>query len=308
VSNLVIIHGEEEFLVERAAHEEAALHIPDEIIEYELPNQLNDYLEDSQIVPIIAGRRVYIVKSDKVPDLPIYKDDLLVIIGGKKPIVDPRAKRVLSFPKLKTYDDNNEVLRWILKEGENRNIDLNRVAVGLFLNNGSCLRKLASEIEKLVVLTPSGCQVTPDVARSIMCFSAELTPKSVVDAICEGHAIKALTFYDRLQERHDETGWILAYLQRHVSQQIRSDSLLESGVSPNRAAEIIGMHPYVYLKTFNQRRNLWSVKTLKKSFGSLCDLDILHKQGVDIRCELEIEIITLSETAGKNDNSNVKQQ
>jgi DNA polymerase III delta subunit len=308
VSNLVIVTGEEEFLVERAAREEAALHVPDEIIEYELPDQLEQYLEDSQIVPIISGRRAYIVKSDKVPDLPIYKDDILIVIGGKKPIVDPRAKRVLSFPKLKTYDDNNEVLRWILKEGENRNVDLERVAVGLFLNSGNCLRKLASEIEKLVVLTPSGYQVTLDVARSVMCFSAELTPKSVIDAICEGHTVKALTFYDRLQEQHDETGWILAYLQRHVAQQMRSDLLLTSGVSPNRAAEVIGIHPYVYLKTFNQRRDLWPVEMLKKSLGSLCDLDTLHKQGVDVRCGLEIEIITLSETAGKNDNSNVKQQ
>ena len=307
MSILILITGEEEFLIERAAREEAALHVPDEIIEYELPEKLEQYLEDSQIVPIIAGRRAYIVKSDKVPDLPIHQDDILIVVGGKKPIVDPRAKRVLSFPKLKTYYNNNEVLRWILKEGENRNVDLERVAVGLFLNNGSCLRKLASEIEKLVVLTPSGCQVTPDIARSIMCFSAELTPKSVIDAICEGHTVKALTFYDRLQERHDETGWILAYMQRHVSQQMRSDLLLESGTSSNRAAEIIGIHPYVFLKTFDQRRNLWPVKMLKKSLGSLCDLDILHKQGTDVRCGLEIEIITLSETAGKNDNSNVKQ-
>lgn len=307
MSNLVIIYGEEEFLVERAAHEEASLHIPDEIIEYKLPDQLAEYSEDSQIVPIVAGRRAYIVKSDKVPDLPIYDNDILIVVGGKKPISDPRAKRILSFPKLKTYDNNNEVLSWILKEGENRNIDLSRVVVGLFLNNGNCLRKLASEIEKLAVMTPSGCQVTPDIARSVMCFSAELTPKSVIDAICEGHTVKALTFYDRLQERHDETGWILAYLQRHVSQQMRSDLLLESGISSDRAADIIGVHPYVYLKTFNQRRGLWPLAVLKKSFGSLCDLDVLHKQGVDIRCELEIEVMTLSETVSKEEN-NAKQQ
>lgn len=297
MSNLIIVYGEEEFLVERTAREEAALHIPDEIIEYVLPQQLDDYLSESQVPSIKMGRYAYIVKSDVVPLLPISENDILIVIGGKKPLSDKRAKRVINYSKLKSYNDNNEVLRWILKEGENHNIDLNRVAVGLFLNNGVCLRKLASEIEKLVVLTPSGCQVTPDVARSVMCFSAELTPKSVIDAICEGHTVKALTFYERLQERHDETGWILAYMQRHVLQQMQSDLLLKSGVSPNRAAEIIGINPYVYTKTFGLRRNLWSVEVLRKSLGSLCDLDVSHKKGVDVRCELEIEIIVLSEEA-----------
>ena len=74
-------------------------------------------------------------------------------------------------------------------------------------------------------------------------------------------------------------------------------NLLKSGVSPNRAAEIIGINPYVYTKTFGLRRNLWSVEVLRKSLGSLCDLDVSHKKGVDVRCELEIEIIVLSEEA-----------
>jgi DNA polymerase III delta subunit len=140
-----------------------------------------------------------------------------------------------------------------------------------------------------------------------MCFSAELTPKSVIDAICEGHTVKALTFYERLQERHDETGWILAYMQRHVAQQMRSDFLLESGASSNRAAEIIGVHPYVYMKTFCQRQNLWPMKTLKKSLRSLCDLDVLHKKGVDVCCGLEVEIITLSESVKGKEEANAKQ-
>lgn len=300
MSNLVITYGEEEFLIERTAREEAALHIPDEILEYDLPDQLDEYLMESQAPLVMGSKRAYIVKSDTVPLLPESKDDVLIVIGGKKPISDNRAKRIVAHPKLKAYDNNNEVLRWILKEGENHNIDLSRVAVGLFVNSGSCLRKLASEIEKLAVLTPSGCQVTPDVARSVMCFSTELTPKSIIDAICEGHTVKALTFYERLQERHDETGWILAYMQRHVLQQIQSDLLFKSGVSSNRAAEILGVNPYVYTKTFDLRHDLWSFVVLKKSLGSLCDLDISHKKGVDVRCGLEIEIIVLSEEAHVN--------
>jgi DNA polymerase III delta subunit len=295
VSKLIVIYGEENFLVERAAREEAALCIPDEIIEYHLPDDLDRYLDDSSIPVIGGGRRVFILwGADAIPILPESDDDTLVVVGGKKPIAHPSAVRTLRFDKLKAYDDNNEVLRWILKEGERYKIDLSRVVGALFVNCGNGLRKLASEIEKLAVLTPPGSQATPDDARSVLVFSAELTPKRIIDSVCEGHTVKALAFYDRLQEQGDETGWILTYMQRHVLQALQADMLREAGVSNDRAAEIVGVHPYIFRKAF---RSVWSRTTMTQSFNTLCDLEILHKRGVDVRCGLELEIVNLSEEA-----------
>jgi DNA polymerase III delta subunit len=302
VAKLVLIYGEEEFLMERAARDEARLCVPDEILEFRLPDELDDYLAESQSPLIVGGRRAFILwEADSIPALPESKDDVLIVVGGKKPLSHPQG-RSIQFNKLKTYDNNNEVVNWILKEGERRGIELNRVANALFVNCGNVLRKLASEIEKLAVLTPPGTQVTPDVARSVLCFSTELSPKQIIESICEGNTVKALAYYEKLQERNDETGWIIAYMQRHVSQQLRSDALLESEVSTDRAAGILSVHPYVFSKTFGARRDLWSRQSLIRSFCTLCDLDVLHKKGVDVRCRLESEIVILSEEAqgGRN--------
>jgi hypothetical protein len=46
---------------------------------------------------------------------------------------------------------------------------------------------------------------------------------------------------------------------------------------------------------------LWPVSFLRESFAILCDLDLLHKRGVDVsHWGLESEIIRLSEEAKHN--------
>ena len=285
--------------MERAARDEARMSLASEVIEFHFPKDEERYTYETQTSLLNPAARAFIVWGAKeIPHLPSNENDTLVFVCGKKPIPDVRAKRTVSFPKLKTYDDNNEVLRWILKEGERLNIDLSRIASALFVNSGNCLRKLASEIEKLAAVTPPGSVVTPEVARFLICFSAELTPKEIIDAICDGHTAKALAYHDRLQERNEETGWILAYMQRHVLQQLKLESLHERKVSADTAAERIGIHPYIYRKVLVPRLGLWTKKSLAMSLGTLCDLDVAHKKGDDSsKFGLQLEIIRLSEEA-----------
>lgn len=295
---LILIDGEEEFLKEQAALEEAQSRLVP-VSTYHLPDGLSSYLDDSQMD--VPGARSFIVYGAKdVPALPAGKDDLLVVVAeGKKKLEHPSAKRVLSFQKLKSFDDNNEVVKWIVREGEKLNIDLSRVAGALFVNCGEGLRKLSSEIRKLTVLTPPGGTVTPEVARSILCFSADLRPSSIVTAVCEGNPVKALALYDKLQEIGDETGWILAYMQRHVVQQLRMLALESSDLPADRRAAIVGIHPFLYRKASTKEKlGLWSQKSLLASLRTLCDLELAHKRGdVSARVGLESEIVRLSEEA-----------
>jgi len=298
VSTLVLISGEEELLVERAAHEEASSILAEDVLEYHFPSGLDSYLEESRMSLLSGGKRVFVVWGAKeVPPLPESPDDVLVVIT-KKALSDKRSTRSLNFPKLKAYADNNEVIGWILKEGNRLNIDLSRIAAALFVNGGTYLRKLASEIEKLSWAVPSGTVVTPEVARPLMCFSAELTPKEIIDSICDGSTARALAFYDKLQERNDETGWVIAYMQRHVLLQLRFEKLIGSKASHNGAAAVLGIHPFIFKKMFSTRRGLWTQQSLLSSLDTLCDLDIMHKRGDEsARFSLELEIIRLSEEA-----------
>ncbi|KKK91970.1 hypothetical protein LCGC14_2707600, partial [marine sediment metagenome] len=237
------------------------------------------YLDESDMRPLFGGRRVFIVKGAKeIPPLPSGDDVLIIVSASKKKLKSSNANRIHNFPKLKTYDDNNEVISWILKEGARLNIDLSRVAGALFVNCGRSLRKISSEIGKLAILSPTGA-VAPQDARSIMCFSADLTPKSVVDSVCEGRPAMALAFLDKLQEGGDETGWIIAFLQRHVLRQFQMESLNEAGVPQTEAASRLGVHPFVYRKMSESRLGLWSRSSLFSSVEKLRELDVAHKRG-----------------------------
>ena len=299
MTTLVLISGEEEFLMERAAREEAVHSLASEASEYRLPGQLEDFLFESQAFPLSGGRRAFILWGAKeVPPIPSVGDDLVIVVSGKKPLQDKRAARSLKFPKLKAYPDNNEVVRWVLKEGERLNIDLSRVAGALFVNSGSCLRKLSTEIEKFSAAVPQGTVVSPEDARPLMCFSADISPKDIIESICGGQTVRALAFYDRLQERGDETGWIIAYMQRHVLQQLRFELLHEHRVSDEDAAASLGVPLFVFRKMQLSRRGLWSGGSLRASLDTLCDLDVAHKRGETfVRFGLESEVVRLSEEA-----------
>jgi len=297
MSILILVSGEEEFLIERAVQDEAHLSLCDEILHFHAPGGIDEYLQESSSTIFGSGKRVYILwNATEVPLLPENDQDILICVSGKKILTHASAKRSLRFPKLKSYSENNEVIKWIMAEGENHNIDLTRVAGALFMNCGSALRKLANEIDKLSLITSKGNVVSPESVRSILCFSAELSPREIIDALCDGHTAKALAILDKLQEQNDETGWIIAYMQRHVLQQLRFELLSEQKVSDDRAALILGVHPFVLKKMYQTRKSLWAKKSLQQSIDTLCELDVSHKRGSHwARFGLEIEIVRLCE-------------
>ena len=299
MSVLILISGEEELLIERAAQDEAHLSLADEVLHFQAPDEIDNYIQESAASLLGGGKRAFIVcGASEVPPLPENAYDTLIVVSGKKALTHPDAKRALKFSKLKSYPENNEVVGWILKEGELHNIDLKRVASALFMNVGSSLRKLATEVDKLALCVPKGSVVTPEIVRSLLCFSAELSPKEIIDSICDGHTAKALAFLDKLQERADETGWVVAYMQRHVLQQIRFELLAEQKISDDRAAITLGVHPFVLKRMYVTRKGLWTKNSLRQSIDTLCELDIAQKRGdLWARIGLELEIVRLSEEA-----------
>lgn len=293
---LIIINGEEDFLKERAAFDEARNLLSDLIIQFDYES-VSEYIEEINYTT--DKPRTFIVwNATEVPDVPCGADSL-ILVSKSKPLQSDLAKRIHDFPKLKTYDSNNQVIKWILDEGRSLNIDLSLVAHVLFVSHGKSLRKISSEIRKLAVLTSYGETVKPEIARSLICFSAELSPKEIVDAICKGNTVRSLAFYDKMQEITDESGWIISYLQRHALQFIKINELVLSGATDKTIAEKIGMHPFFYKNSLSPYAKLWSRESLIRSLDTLCELDIMHKCGKDdfVHLGLELEIVRLSEEA-----------
>lgn len=293
MSELIIINGEEEFLKEKAVDDEISGRLIQDVSRYD---DIDQYIDDISTPSLFGAVKAFVITNcKKIPPLP-YGSDVLIVVSGKKKLEDKRATIVYDFPTLKTYSNNNEVVKWIIKEGNKLNIDLSRVATALFINSGKSLRKLYSEMKKLAVVTPPGTAVTPEIAKSLLCFSAELTPKDVIESICEGNTIKALAYHDKLQKYADETGWILAYMQRHVMQFLKMELYLKNGAAKDDLAGIMDVHPYMFKQAYEPRLGLWTIDSLKSSLQTLCDLDIANKRGLESATfGLEAEIIRLSE-------------
>ena len=143
MADLIIINGEEEFLKERIAIDEAHNFLVDGIDWFDY-SDLDRYLDESQFVPLSGKGRVFIIKNvKKVPDLPCGESDILILISDHQ-LTDQRAKRIHTVKSLKTFDNNNEIIKWIIMEGKRFNIDLSRIAGALYINNGKRIRKLYS--------------------------------------------------------------------------------------------------------------------------------------------------------------------
>jgi DNA polymerase III delta subunit len=300
---IVLINGEEEFLKERAALQEVESGLFSAVSHFQ-EDDVEKLRDEAELDPISPGSRCFVLwGATKVPQVSLGVADCLICVAATgKPLKEPGARSV-NFPKLKSFDDNNEVLRWIMTEGDRVKLDLKRVATALFVNSGKSLRKLSSEIRKLSVTCKPGAIVSPEEAKSVMCFSADLTPKSVIDAICDGQPARALAFYDKLQEGGDETGWVLAYLQRHVWQQLVIGLCGKVQLPEKDVASIVGIHPFVLRKMMESRTGLWSEASLSRSLNTLCDLDAAHRRSdPSVRLVLELEIARLSEESSKNVN------
>lgn len=274
---IYLVCGDEEFLMDRKVDEIKNSHLLNGVIRYSYPEQWDLFLSEFQF-GMERSEYLYVLDSTvskfqhKIPDSELH---IVVIAKNKTSYQNP--DEIFEFPQLKTYSDKNEVVRWIVEEGQKFNIDLKPYANALFLNCGNCLRKLNSEIEKISQIEGSGSKVSPDVLRKVLSFSADLNPQPIVEAVYERQPRKAIAFLRKLQENKDETGWVLSYLIRSVYNSIVIE--MHGGSSSSSLASILGIHPYVFSKVWEKRRGNWKLSFLLDHHSRLLDLDAYHKRG-----------------------------
>lgn len=213
---------------------------------------------------------------EKIPVLP--QNSSIVIVSAGKNLKSEAAKLVLNFPKLKS----NDVVDWIIEEGTSRKIDLERVAGALFVNHGTCLRKIASEIEKLSIISElSSPVISPEEARSIMCVSAEISPSLIVDSISNGKSANVISILSKLQSNLSYT---ISYIFKHLISVFESE-IFNAPVN-SRVSHLM---------------KKWKKSSLQNSLKTLSDLDIALRRGdPSVSFRLEFELLKLSEEINGN--------
>ena len=291
-----LIEGDDEYLMGLSAKTLARSSLGAEIHEYYWDDLSRFFANQSSLSDDLSVHIIF--DAEGIPDCKTSNTIICVARESKSVNSSERADKKYFIAKPKVSGDKNEVVPWIIKEGHKRNNDLSRIAGALFVNTGLRLRKLMSEIDKISDLVSPGTVVSPEDVKPIIVFSAELTPKLIIDAVQEGRTAAALSYYDKLQEKADETGWIIAFLHRFVIQMNRIHIAKEAKKSDKQIAQILEVTDFVYTKFIEPYSGLWKPQSLQESVVRLARLDVQNKQGLaDVTPELQTEIIRLAEEA-----------
>jgi DNA polymerase-3 subunit delta len=201
-----------------------------------------------------------IVRSEKLPDV-------------WKKAAD--KGRLFEHKKLKTYDSNNEVVKWI--ETEARRID-RRLDIGistlLFQLVGGDLHKIANELRKLCLIVPRNEKITGEHVKLVIAPAPSSDPFQVADAAIEKDAKRAMNALSILYKTQgDEVNIpVVAALIRAVERAIIARRILDKGGSDEDVATQLGIHPFI-AKKFLPHVRKHPFGTLARHMGRLCRLD-----------------------------------
>jgi len=205
---------------------------------------------------------------------------------------------IREFKKLKTFDTNNEVVKWIQEEAKPLGLLIDyRTASVMFQAGGGDLYRLASELQKLRLIVPVGVPVTVDHLKLVMSPGSTAEPWTVAEAAFEKNSKKALNALSSMY-RHvaeDPAMPVLYSMMKQAEKLFVTRTMLDSGVAPDDIAARIGMHPYRFKLTLLQQVGKHSKRRLSSVMQNLCKLDVdLKRTSHSRRTLLELAILDLA--------------
>ncbi len=175
---------------------------------------------------------VAIVRSDKLPEVWAQ--------AGKK-------GRVIERPKLKTYDRNNEVVKWCGEEAKRVGIRLGKgVDEALFAFIGHNLGALAGEIGKLALLVGRGNEASVEHLKLVLAPSPSAEAWQVAEAVADKDFRRAMNLLSTLYKSEgDDANVPIAYaLMKQIEKLMTARYMLDAKMTEDEMASALGMHPF----------------------------------------------------------------
>ena len=188
--------------------------------------------------------------------------------------VGPKG-RVNEYKKLKTWDDNNQVVSWI--ESEVKRVD-RRLDPGvsdlLFRHTGGSLYKVANEIRKMCLVIPKGEKITTAHLALYIASAPAAEPHQVSDAAIEKDPVRAMNRLSVLYRTQGDEVIVpvVSMLSKAVERALVARRILDKGGSEDDIAAQIGVNPYIIKRLIpHYRKHPFPV--LAKHMARLCKLD-----------------------------------
>jgi len=310
---LLLLHGEESYLVEVAARLVVNAVVPSESRDFNLTVvhgrdlKGHELIEQARTLPVFASRRLVALRhvqeapADQLEAFAAYLDDpvpetwLLVTAAG----IDKRRKffqkfaqvgEVIEFRRL--YD--NQLPQFIRERAREAGRTFTAPALKLFCRRvGSNLAEVMGELDKLLSYVGDREFFEEADVAEVVSDSRVESVFALTDAIGSGDRADALRLLQRLLDDGQPPLVILSMLIRHFRQLWKTRELVAQGVAHKELPRRIGINPYFVSNLLAQAQHYSDVQ-LREAFPRLLAVDQALKSGGDARAQLEGLVFALS--------------
>lgn len=200
------------------------------------------------------------------------------------------------YKKLKTWDTDNEVVKWVQSESARISLKVDRnIALTMFRVAGDDLYRLSSEIHKLKLLVGNG-EVTLKHLDLVMAPSDNTASWDIADSVFLKNWKRALNQVAKVFKYapEDPSLMILGALIKGVERLFVARSMLDKGISHDEIAGRLGMHPFRFSKTVLPQAEKQTVRGLVSNMQMLSRLDVELKRTSHRRTLVELAVYELA--------------
>jgi DNA polymerase-3 subunit delta len=187
-----------------------------------------------------------------------------------------------------------EMPRWIVDETKRQGgaIEL-QAAARLAEMTGENTRQAAQEITKLLTYVNYAHSIGLEDVEAVSIVTASVDVFELVDALGTQDVKKAQKLFHRLLEDKDANE-VFGMVIRQFRLLTMARDVMDDGGTLQEVTEVLGVHPYVAEKSFNQARN-FTLETLKAIYHRLLAMDEASKTGgMPLEVSLDILIVELA--------------
>jgi DNA polymerase III delta subunit len=199
--------------------------------------------------------------------------------------------------KLKTWESNNEVVKWLQTEATRIGLNLDRrVALAMYQVSGDNLYVLFSELKKLKLLVEPKQPVEIKHLQLIMTPASTVAPWDVADAAFGKNKCKALNILSSLYKfsTDDPSLQILGALMKSAERLIVARSMLDKGAETEEISTRLGIHPYRYQMALQPQVEKQTTLGLMQTMQILSKLDVELKRTSHRRTLVELTVLNLA--------------
>jgi DNA polymerase-3 subunit delta len=168
---------------------------------------------------------------------------------------------------------------WIEKRAKQHGGEIDRKAAATLAQLiGGDLRRLDSELQKLVTYVNAARPIKEEDVTRLVSASIEANVFDLVDALGRRDGPRAIRELHRLLDLGENPLGLLAMITRQFRLLIQVKELQEKSTPGPEMAKTLGQHPFVIEKIGQQARN-FTIEQLERIYAHLLDLDVGIKTG-----------------------------